>query len=343
LDKQIKNNSTWQEDNLVSVIIPSFYTKGKNPELLLSCLRSIFFSTYPKHEVIIIDDNSEVDISNFLSNFQVKEKVTIIRNKHNLGYGASCNRGAMIAKGEYILFLNDDMEISSNLLEALIKEIKKYPNVGILFSKEINYGNPSAVSTGCLMDSLGNTLARRNTKQGTIFYAPGAPCFMKTSVFFEVGGFDESFYLFYEDVDLSWRVRLKGYDIKYIDEAFVLHFGSSTIGGFSPTRIFLYQRNALRMFIKNLHWKSLPMFVVGYIVQSCLLLIFFSLERKPEFVFSILKAYLSNFKDFKTLIIQRRLVQSMRKVSDSELMKYISPGWFLWYRFKERKKYSSRG
>jgi GT2 family glycosyltransferase len=326
-----------QEEDLISIIIPSFYSKGKKPELLLQCLRSIFSSTYPKYEVIIVDDNSEVILSSLISKLQTGGKVTVIRNEHNLGYGASCNRGAARARGEYVLFLNDDMEISQDLLETLVKEIKKYPNAGILFSKEVDYNNPTVISTGCFMDSLGNTLSRGSPEEGPIFYAPGAPCFMRTDVFREVGGFDESFYLFLEDVDLSWRVRLKRYSIIYVDKAFVRHFGSATIGGFSPLRVFFYQRNALRMFIKNLCWKLLPIFLVRYIVQSCLLVFYFSLTKKPRFVFKILEAYLSNFKDLKSIISQRYVVQSVRKVSDSEIIKYISPGWFLWYRYRLRK------
>jgi hypothetical protein len=336
LDKQIRNDGIRQDKEFVSIIIPSFYSKTKNPELLFSCLSSIFSSTYPKYEVIIVDDNSEISISALLSKFQIKKKVTVIRNEHNLGYGASCNRGATIAKGEYILFLNDDMEISSNLLEILIKEIKKYPNAGILFSKEVNYNDPGAVSTGGLMDSFGNTYGRINPKD-QFFYAPGAPCFMKLNVFYEVGGFDESFYLFVEDVDLSWRVRLKGYSVIYVNKAYVLHHVSATIRGFSPMRIFLYQRNILRMFVKCLHWKSLLMFFIRYVMQSFLLITYLSLKIKPEFAFSILRAHLSNLKDLKRIVLQRRVVQSVRKVKDSEILKYISPEWFLWYKYKLQK------
>jgi hypothetical protein len=205
-----------------------------------------------------------------------------------------------------------------------------------LFSKEVSYNDPSAISTGGLMDSLGNTYGRINSKS-RFFYAPGAPCFVKLSVFYEVGGFDESFYLFAEDVDLSWRVRLKGYNVIYVNKAYVLHHVSATIGGFSPMRIFLYQRNTLRMFIKCLHWKSLPMFLIRYVMQSFLLITYFSLKRKPEFAFSILRAYLSNLKDLKRIVLQRRVVQSERKVKDSEILKYVSPGWFLWYKYKSQK------
>jgi GT2 family glycosyltransferase len=325
-----------QNKGFVSIIIPSFYSKTKNPKLLFSCLSSIFSSTYPNYEVIIVDDNSEISISTLLSKFQIKKKVKVIRNEHNLGYGASCNRGATIAKGEYILFLNDDMEISSNLLETLVKEIKKYPNAGIMFCKEINYNDPSAISMGGLMDPFGNTYLRINPKD-RFFYAPGAPCFMKLNVFYEVGGFDESFYLFVEDVDLSWRIRLKGYSIIYVNKAYVLHHVSATIGKFSPMRIFLYQRNTFRMFIKCLHWKLLPIFLIRYVMQSFLLIAYFSLKRKPEFAFSIIRAYLSNLKDLKRLILQRRVVQSERKIKDSEILKYISPGWFLWLRYKSQK------
>ncbi|MEM0172597.1 MAG: polysaccharide biosynthesis protein [Thermoplasmatales archaeon] len=210
-DIKVKQVNVLRERNLVSIVIPSYYTKKKSPQFLFSCIRSIFSSTYPKYEVIIVDDNSEIDLSMLLSTLQVKEKVRIIRNRHNLGYGASCNRGAAIAKGEFILFLNDDMEVSPDLLEVLVESIKKYPKIGILFSKEIDYYNPNSISTGCLMDSFGNTLARKNPKNGLIFYAPGAPCFIKANVFHEVMGFDESFYLFMEAVKTNilgtWNIK----------------------------------------------------------------------------------------------------------------------------------------
>jgi GT2 family glycosyltransferase len=336
----MRNNSVRQYKGFVSIIIPCFYSKTKDPKLLFSCLSSIFSSTYTNYEVIIVDDGSEISISNLLSKTQVKKNVTVIRNEHNLGYGASCNYGATIAKGEYILFLNDDMEIGSNLLEILVREIEKYPDAGILFCKEVNYSDPSIISTGGLMDPFGNTYTRKNSKD-LFFYSPGAPCFMKLSVFYEIGGFDESFYLFVEDVDLSWRVRLKGYNIIYVNKGYVLHHVSATIGGFSPMRVFLYQRNTLRMLIKCLQWKSLLIFIIRYITQSFLLITYFSLKRKPEFAFNIVRAYLSNLKALKRIILQRHVVQSKRKIKDSDVLKYISKSWFLWFRYKlQSQKYA---
>jgi GT2 family glycosyltransferase len=316
-------------NGLVSIVIPCYYTKTKRPELLRNCINSVFASTYNNYEVIVVDDYSETDLSHILDD-SILNKITLLRNQRNSGYGFSCNFGATKAKGEYICFLNDDMKVKPDMLEVLVRQINEQKNVGILVCKEVNYDCESQIrATGMFMDRFVNTFPRRDFESGPIFYAPGAPSFMRLDIFHEIGGFDKDYYLFVEDVDLSWRLRLRGYDMIYINDAIVYHRGSATIGSFSPDLLYLYQRNSLTTLIKNCGWKTLPVTLSLFMVQSAMLIFYFWVKKRCDISIAVIRAYISNFGDLKHTIAKRFQTQSIRKIRDSHLKKYVWPGWLL--------------
>lgn len=321
------------ERPLVSIVIPSYYTPNKDPKLLFGCLNSVFASKYRNYEVIVVDDASEAPLSRLLDR-RTLAKITLKRNQHNAGYGYSCNVGAKLAKGNYICFLNDDMKLKPNTLDILVKTAHRHKRHGIFVCKEVDYYDEKIVrSVGVAMDRFGNTLSlacAKNADCRSVFYAPGSPSFMRLDVFREIGGFDEDFYLFVEDVDLSWRVRLRNYEIMYAGDAVVHHLGSiTTRHEFTPFQLYLYQRNTARVFMKNWSVKTLPISLVLFAFQSSLMLLYFSATRKHAFTIMIVRAYLSNLKEFKSILTKRRKVQLMRKVEDSKIKKYIWPGWLL--------------
>jgi GT2 family glycosyltransferase len=322
--------SRHQTDNgLVSIVIPCYYTQTKRLELLRNCINSVFASTYDNLEVIVVDDCSEIDLSHILDD-SILNKITLLRNQCNSGYGFSCNLGATKAKGKYICFLNDDMKVKPNMLEVLVGQINKEENAGVLVCKEVDYDcETQTKATGMFMDRFVNTFPRRDVESGPIFYAPGAPSFMKLDIFHEIGGFDKDYYLFVEDVDLSWRLRLRGYDIIYINNAVVHHHGSATIGSFGPNLLYLYQRNSLTTLIKNCGWKTLLAALSLFTAQSTMLITYFLVKRRFDMSIAIVRAYISNVKNLKSTIAKRLHTQSIRKIRDSYLKNYVWPGWLL--------------
>jgi len=318
------------EQPLVSIVIPSYYTPNKDLNLLTNCLNSVFSSKYENYEVVVVDDASEVPLSRLLDR-QMLSKITLIRNQHNSGYGYSCNAGAKLAKGRYICFLNDDMKLKPNTLDILVQTAHRHKVQGIFVCKEVDYYDEKIVrSVGMAMDRFGNTLSLKNANCKSVFYAPGSPSFMRLNIFREIGGFDEDFYLFVEDIDLSWRVRLRNYEIIDVGDAVVHHFGSiTTRHEFTPFHLYLYQRNTARVFIKNWSVKTLPISLILFAFQSSLMLFYFLAARKYAFTIMIVRAYLSNLKEFKSILTKRQKVQLMRKVDDAKIKKYIWPGWLL--------------
>jgi len=318
------------EQPLVSIVIPSYYTPNKDLNLLTNCLNSVFSSKYENYEVVVVDDASEVPLSRLLDR-QMLSKITLIRNQHNSGYGYSCNAGAKLAKGRYICFLNDDMKLKPNTLDILVQTAHRHKVQGIFVCKEVDYYDEKIVrSVGMAMDRFGNTLSLKNANCKPVFYAPGSPSFMRLNIFREIGGFDEDLYLFVEDIDLSWRVRLRNYEIMDVGDAVVHHFGSiTTRHEFTPFHLYLYQRNTARVFIKNWSVKTLPISLILFAFQSSLMLFYFLATRKYAFTIMIVRAYLSNLKEFKSILTKRQKVQLMRKVDDAKIKKYIWPGWLL--------------
>ena len=101
-----------------SIIIPHY----NNPKIILRCLKSLIKYTSSKHEIIIIDDASNDDSVDIIKNDY--PNIEIIQNKKNLGYAESCNLGAIKAKNEYIVFLNNDTEVTKNWVIPLIDNLK---------------------------------------------------------------------------------------------------------------------------------------------------------------------------------------------------------------------------
>lgn len=329
------------QDVLVSVVIPCRYNKEKSERLLFSCLDSVVNSSYKKLEVIVVDDGSEINLLQLLSKYPLNKRIELIQNEQNRGYGFACNRGAAIAKGKYICFLNDDMRAHNNMFEVLVREMESSPEVGILICKEVAYDNVNRIrSVGCSMDFFGNTLPRISNADSTyLFYAPGSPSFMRRGLFLSLNGFDETYYLYAEDLDLSWRVRLAGYDIKAAEQAIVHHMGSATIGSSSTfvsdeTRLFLHKRNTLRTMEKNLSLRNLPLFITLFLFQSFSQIVFFLATHRQTFAIAIVNALVSNMRSIQSVISGRSVSQEHRLIGDDEIIRHVWPGLFLWYIFR---------
>ncbi|MDG7002018.1 MAG: glycosyltransferase family 2 protein [Nitrososphaerota archaeon] len=314
---------------LVSVVIPCYFLKGKSVNLLSNCITSVLGSTYKKIEVIVVDDGSPVDFASMLDS-DLLRRVTLISNWENRGYGYACNEGAKRAGGEFVCFLNDDMKVKVDAIEILVRLLYGNPQIGIIACKEVEYESTTKVrSAGMLMDRFMNTYARRPTDPPVFFYAPGSPSFMKHEVFTAVGGFDDEYYLYAEDVDLSWRVRLRGYRIVYEDSAIVYHLGSATLGRFTARRVYFTQKNSLRTLLKNSGASMLLKSSVLFHVQSVFLLIFALLQGWNDMVLAVARSMVENTKDFPRVWKKRMIVQYFRRVDDSIIASYMFRGWLL--------------
>lgn len=204
------------EKPLVSVIFPVY---GK-VEYTLRCLASIA-AKVPKaaYEVIVVDDCSPDDSAELLA---MVDGIHLVRNEKNQGFIRSCNLGAKAAKGEYLLFLNNDTEVTAGWLDELVRTFDVFPGTGLVGSKLI-YPDGRLQEAGCIMwqDGSAWNFGRFQDPSLPVYnyarevdYCSGASIMVPKALFEELGGFDEDYLPAYcEDADLALKIRDKGYRV----------------------------------------------------------------------------------------------------------------------------------
>ena len=261
-------------DTKLSVIIPNF--NGK--QFLKTCLNSIKKQSYPFYEIIIIDNgSSDGSVQYIHENYP---ELTLILNKENLGFAAAVNQGIKKSSSEYVFLLNNDVELEVDSISNLLKCIEKDERIFAVSSKMIRYSDRSK------MDDAGDeyTIFGWTKKVGdgkspesysqereTFSACAGAALYRK-SILSEIGCFDENFFAYMEDVDISYRARINGYKCVYCPEAVVYHFGSGTSGSrYNEFKIRLAARNNVYVPYKNMPWPQLVLngifLFVGYFIK----------------------------------------------------------------------------
>jgi len=278
----------------VSIIILSYNTEA----LLKRCLTSIFakIKNIP-FEVIVVDNNShDNSVSMVKKDFP---KVTLVGNKKNIGFAAGCNRGAKEAKGEYLFFLNSDTEFTDNALEKLLRAFKKYPDAAIVGgmlenldgSLQRSYGAFYTIPNVFLMLFGGDKAEIKRFKNNAIHkvdWVTGGCMLVKRSVFKELGGLDEHFFMYVEDMELCYRAYLQGMST-YIDpSSIVKHVGQgSSSRGFAIAQIF----KGLSYFYKK-HGNRLEytMVIVLLFIKAAVSILIGAVTFRPSLVKTYLKA-----------------------------------------------------
>jgi len=188
--------------------------------------------------------------------------VKLVLNESNLGFAKACNQGTEISGGRYIVYLNYDTEVEEDWLEKLI-DAAKDPQVGACMSKLLVLGsNPPIInSSGGVTHYIGLSWSGDYKKIDNgafneikeVAFASGAAMLVKREVIEEVGTFDEDYYMYLEDTDLSWRIRLAGYKVIFVPDSVVWHKYEFSKG---KQKFFFLERNRLMMMITNLERRT---------------------------------------------------------------------------------------
>jgi O-antigen biosynthesis protein len=213
-------------DPHVSIVIP---IHGKLAHTL-ACLRSLArHAPQASFEVIVIDDASPDDSANVLANVT---GMRLLRNETNLGFVASCNAGAAAARGEFLLFLNNDTQVTPGWLDALLRCFSERADCGIAGSRLV-YPDGRLQEAGGLVFADGScwTTGRFESRDAAEFryrratdYVSGAALLIRREVFARVGGFDRRYApAYYEDADLGFAVRELGLRVYYEPASTVIH------------------------------------------------------------------------------------------------------------------------
>lgn len=211
----------------ISIIIPTY----NQIEHVYYCVRSILEgSGYTDYEVIIADDGSKQDVS-FLSRHI--QNLTIVTNETNLGFLRNCNHAASKARGEYLVFLNNDTVTRKDWLYEMLWVFEKYDNVGVVGSKLV-YANKKLQEAGGILWQDGSAWNYGNMDDPAkaeynyvkeVDYVSGASMMVLRKVWDEIGGFDERYVPAYnEDSDFCCEVWKRGYGVWYQPFSVVIHY-----------------------------------------------------------------------------------------------------------------------
>jgi GT2 family glycosyltransferase len=219
---------------LLSVIIPHYNAARHLP----TCLNALRGQTYPYLEIILVDNGSG-DGSVELVQRDFPE-VKIIELGQNLGFAAATNRGIEQAAGQVIVPLNNDTEVVSTWAQALIEALTAHPEAGMVACKMLLFDRRDTLhSAGDGFGVNGIPLNRGVWQKDEgqfdhdlyIFGGCGGAVAYRRAMLAEIGGFDESLFMYLEDVDLNWRAQLAGYRAVFAPQAVVYHHLSATGGG----------------------------------------------------------------------------------------------------------------
>ena len=295
----------------ISVIIPCF--NGAN--YLVQLIKSLSAVDFPDFEIIIVDDGSTDESVKKIKNLKSTpnrragkiKNLILIENKKNQGAAKSRNIGAKKANGKYLLFLDVDTKVHSQCLSAIFQKFEKNPQIGAIQAKLDTgghfltpFGFPYEIPAG--------------KKEKLIFGARTAGMAIRKDLFEKIKGFDEDYFIYGEDTDLSWRVWLAGKKVLYLPQAKVYHFGKSSLTKKTSERIF-YEgvKNNLSNLLKNSSL-TLLLFILPLYLFTCLIISFKQLLIGNSLGFlRIYQGIFWNFTNIKKILKKRKEINLYRQ------------------------------
>jgi GT2 family glycosyltransferase len=307
------------QNTSVSVIILNY--NGR--EHLDACLSSLRDLDFPKEqlEVIVVDNGSTDGSVGFIKS--AFPDIHIIENEINLGFSRAANIGASKATGKYVAFLNNDMRVDKKWLKILVDIAGSKQGAACVGSTVLKWDGKGVDFEGRTDDAFCLSYTPENTpltpslsnSQRQSFFVSGGAVLFERRVFQEVGGFDPDFFFYHEDVDLCWRLWLRGHECVLSSESIVYHRGGASSNKLASEFVNgLTQKHTLFSVFKNLENGNLKE------ILPALLYTFLERNRWVPAARESLPNALHEFQgSLDSLIAKRKDVQSTRQKSDARI------------------------
>ncbi len=258
---------------LVSIVTINY----NQAEVTRQFLDSARLLTHPRVDIIVVDNASEPALASCIDTSQYPN-LTVIRSEENLGFTGGNNLGIANAKGDYFFIVNNDTELNPNLLTELLKPFAADSRIGVTCPKIRFFSNPTLVQYAGYnpMNMLTGTAVPVGYKlpddpcyddPSPTAFAHGCAMLVKRAVVEQVGRFAERFFLYYEELDWSQRIRNAGFIIQYQPSAYILHKESMSVGEFSPLKTYFLTRN--RILFMRRHGSSVQKLVFYLFFAVC--------------------------------------------------------------------------
>ncbi len=304
----------------ISVILLSYNSSHD----LKECIPSVLKQNWPNVEIIVVDNASTDGTPSFIRS--TYPEITLIETGSNCGYAGGNNIGANYADGDIVIVANPDTLMNPRWLLELIKPFYYDPSLKATTSKIMVYGQERINTCANLSHFTGVTFCRGLNEAPSGFSAQeevgavsGCSFAIRGSAFRELGYFDPDFFLYLEDTDLSWRLRLAGYRIKYAPSSVLHHKFKLTV---SPQKVFYLERNRYRMLLKSYGLKSLLIISPSLLLTEAITWGYAIINGRTHII-GKLRAYLWAARSLGKIMVKRREVQKSRKVGDGELIRLL--------------------
>lgn len=319
----------------IAVDVSVLLVTWNNSTHLAKCLDCLTAQTVKGFEIIIVDNGSSDGFIDKLENRWPELNLHILYLDSNLGFAVANNIGARLAHGKYLALLNADAFPKPDWLEQLLKATGDNPDFTFFASRQIQANTPKLldgtgdayhVSGLAWRQNYNHSVDENGAQPSEVFSACAAASFYLRDDFLKIDGFDEDFFSYFEDVDLSFRLRLAGGRCLYVPQAVVYHVGSASTGIDSDFSIYYGYRNLVWTFFKDmptfLFWLYLPRHILMIVYKSAVFLI----KRKRGI---ILKSQIDAFYALPTVLRKRKKIQQSRKVSSREILRVMKKKPFI--------------
>jgi GT2 family glycosyltransferase len=326
-------------ESLVSAIVVNW----NGGAMLQDALASLFAQTWPALEVILVD-NGSTDGSVEQAERTFCDRLVVIRNATNDGFARGNNIAFQAAKGKWMFLLNSDAICDPDAIEELMRFVADKPDIGQLACRIVRADQPNFFdSAGLLLYPDGVSRPRgweekdlgQYDRAEEVLAPHGCACALRKDMLDRIGGFDEDFFCYLEDMDLGVRGQLAGWKCWYVPTARVRHKKSATAGNYSVFKAFHVERNRLYCL-----WKWMPRFLVfiaplftlnryamqGYAAHTHqgLSAEFVKEYSVPRLFLVLLQARLAALYRLPRMLVKRRQIHSARTVSVREWYGLIS-------------------
>jgi GT2 family glycosyltransferase len=255
---------------LISIITLNYNQEKTTCEFLQSTRQL----KYKNYEIIVCDMASRVNPSLLIESGNYPNTKVVVSTE-NLGFAAGNNWGMRIAKGDFFFIVNNDTEVTEDLLDKLIQPFFENPDIGVTCPK-IRYFNHPGIIQYAGFNKMNLYTGRvagigdkeedtgQYNKPGPTYAAHGCAMMVKREVAEKAGMFPESFFLYYEEWDWSARILKTGYKIWYVPDALIYHKESMSVGKDNPMKVYYHTRNRILYIRRNSNLMQLIIFTVFF-------------------------------------------------------------------------------
>ena len=234
---------------LVSILTVNYNQAGVTADLLQS-LRRV---RYPRIEIVVVDNGSVEDCDWLSDRYR---EIQLVKTGENLGFAGGNNFGLPYCSGEYVLFINNDVEVEPDFIEPLLEVFSSFPAVGMASPRIHFYDEPGLIqyagSTPLNPFTIRNsTIGYRHIDTGQFLdsrptaFIHGAAMMVPSRLIVEVGPMTDDYFLYYEELDWCSRMVKAGYQVIYAGRSLVHHKESVSVGKLSPLKTYYMTRNRL--------------------------------------------------------------------------------------------------